>query len=86
MLVRYHNGKKYYILVNNVTGGSMITVYPFRLTKMMYIKLSLEIALIVLVSILIAALTYILRHRGAARFTNPKSRDVPWPAAGLFRD
>ncbi len=74
MLVRYHNGKKYYILVNNVTGGSMITVYPFRLTKMMYIKLSLEIALIILVSILIAALSYILRHRRPRAVSTPEQQ------------
>ncbi len=76
MLVRYHNGKKNYILVTNVTGGSMITVYPFRLTKMMYIKLSLEIALIVLVSILIAALSYILRHRRPRPVSKPEYRDI----------
>lgn len=62
--VRFHEQKRHYIIIKNAAGGSVITVFPFTITRKTYLKLSLEIALAVLVSVLITTLIYIVFHKG----------------------
>ncbi len=62
-LVRYYNEKKFYIIIKHIPGGTCALSYRFEPTRRDIIRLSLEIILIVLMSIFFAATFHIYRYR-----------------------
>ncbi len=57
--IRYYDQTRFYIFINNITGGRLLLVYPYRLTLKLMIQLILEILLISIVSIIITAFIFI---------------------------
>lgn len=62
-LVRFYNQKKFFIFVKPVPGGTLALSYRFEPTRKDLIRLSLEITLLVLMSIFFAAALHLYRYR-----------------------
>lgn len=62
-LVRFYNQKKFYVFVKSIHDGTMGLSYRFEPTRKDIIRLSLEITLLVLMSIFFAAALYLFRYR-----------------------
>ena len=63
MIVRHHNQQKYYIISKDINGGYIVTVFPFTLTRKTYIKLALEVFLVLLIAILVTTILYVMFYK-----------------------
>lgn len=58
-LIRYYDQSRFYIFINNITGGKILIVYPFSLSIKLIVQLILEILLISIISIIITTVIFI---------------------------
>jgi hypothetical protein len=77
ILIRYYDQNRFYISINNITGGRLLLVYPYKLTLKLIIQLVLEILLLSILSILITAFIFIK--------INKRSKDDDGKPAGLIK-
>jgi hypothetical protein len=58
-VIRYYDQNRFYIFINNITGGKLLLVFPYKLTLKLIIQLILEILLISIFSVIITAFVFI---------------------------
>ena len=58
-VIRYYDQNRFYIFINNIAGGKLLLVYPFKLSIKLIVQLILEILLISIFSIIVTALIFI---------------------------
>ncbi|MBN2401900.1 MAG: hypothetical protein JXN64_05835 [Spirochaetes bacterium] len=64
-VIRYYDQNRFYIFINNITGGKLLIVFPYKLSLKLIIQLILEILLITIFSIIITALISIKLNKKA---------------------
>ena len=58
-IIRYFDQNRFYIFINNITGGKLLIVFPYKLTIKLIIQLILEILLISILAIILTAFIFI---------------------------
>ena len=58
-VIRYFDQSRFYIFINNIAGGRLLLVYPFKLSIKLIVQLILEILLISIFSVIATALIFI---------------------------
>lgn len=69
-LIRYFEGKRYYIFIRKFNQGRILTVFPYRLSKKMVVQLFLEIFLVVIIFMLATALIYLRQKKKEAPYNS----------------
>jgi len=62
-LIRYYNQIKYYFFLNEIREGVILMVFPSKMTKNLFFMLSMEIFLIIIISIALATSIYLFSQK-----------------------